>query len=137
MCIIHNHLLLLTKFIVMVASNGRPRLLFLFVWSRKQFMQEIWYIASSATKSLNTRIQTGMNSISPCILSLLSQHLMRVSINGNVSTLATVEYFRIVFLVQRKQFFFQSKVFSMEDRNLFLGISKFLVFRINEFFLQV
>ena len=64
-------------------------------------------------------------------ISQFRQQLIKAFTNGKVSTLATVEYFLIAFLAQRKEFIFQSKVFSIHDRNLFFGISNFWAFQVS------
>ena len=86
-----------------------------------------WKSSSSTTKSLQDSrwVCTSFPHVSQ-----FRQQLIKAFTNGKVSTLSTVEYFLIAFLAQRKEFIFQSKNFSIDDRNLFFGISNFCAFQV-------
>ena len=72
------------------------------------------------------------------VLQLFIQQMIRVFPNGKVSTLATGEYFLIAFFAQRKRFISQSKVFAIDDRNLFFGILNLRAFQVStKFCLQL
>ena len=69
------------------------------------------------------------------VLHLFIQQMIRVFPNGKVSTLATGEYFLIAFFAQRKRFISQSKVFAIDDRDLFFGILNLRAFQVSTNFL--
>ena len=116
-----NHWHTLRKFSIINEFTGLPEGFSVVDFtSRKRFIQEMWYTASSATKSIHEsrRCRTSF----PQTSFLLSEQESKCFLIGIVLTSTTVEYLRLVLLLHKKQLIFQLNAVSVEDNlRRFLG----------------